>query len=132
MSESLFNKVAGLTPILKNICQRLLLHCTHTTQYPFYFIFSAFFLISATTVKISDVCFSFTFKRNQSIWIWYLIFNKSLPLVLFPFSMFFLSLSVLFHFFLSLLIRRILLSWELIKMFLPPLTSLKYVHANNK
>ena len=30
--ESLFNKVAGLTPILKNICQRLLLHCTHTTH----------------------------------------------------------------------------------------------------
>ena len=28
--EPFFNKVAGLTPILKNICQRLLLHCTHT------------------------------------------------------------------------------------------------------
>ena len=30
MLESLFNKVTGLTPILKNICQRLFLHCTHT------------------------------------------------------------------------------------------------------
>ena len=30
--ESLFNKVAGLTPILKNICQRLLLHYTRTTH----------------------------------------------------------------------------------------------------
>ena len=32
MLESLFNKVAGLPPVLKNICQRLLLHCTHTTH----------------------------------------------------------------------------------------------------
>ena len=55
---------------------------------------------------------------------------KSLSSLLFSFSMFFLSFSVLFHFFLSLLIKRILLSWELIKMFLPPLTSLKYVHVN--
>ena len=31
--ESLFNKITGLTPVLKNICQRLLLHCTHTTQF---------------------------------------------------------------------------------------------------
>ena len=30
--ESLFNKVPSLTPILKNICQRLLLHCTRTTH----------------------------------------------------------------------------------------------------
>ena len=30
--ESLFNKVAGLTPILKNICQRLLLHRIGTTH----------------------------------------------------------------------------------------------------
>ena len=42
----------------------------------------------------------------------------------------FMSFSVLFHFFLSLLIKSILLSWELIKMFLTPLTSLKYVHAS--
>ena len=33
MLESLFNEIAGLTPILKNICQRLLLHCTHTTHW---------------------------------------------------------------------------------------------------
>ena len=32
MLESLFNRVAGLTTILKNICQRLLLHCTRTTH----------------------------------------------------------------------------------------------------
>ena len=31
--ESLLNKVAGLTPFLKNICQRLLFYCTHTTRY---------------------------------------------------------------------------------------------------
>ena len=30
--ESIFNKVAGLTTILKNIWQRLLLHCTQTTH----------------------------------------------------------------------------------------------------
>ena len=56
------------------------------------------------------------------------------------FPCFFLSFSVLFHFFLSLLIKRILLnidyrniyvlSWESIKMFLPTLTSLKYVHVS--
>ena len=61
--------------------------------------------------------------------IWYLIFTKSLPLILFSFFHFFLFFSVLFHFFVSLLIKRILLSWELIKTFLPPLTSLKYVHV---
>ena len=32
MLKSLFNKVAGLTLVLKNICQRLLLHCTHTNH----------------------------------------------------------------------------------------------------
>ena len=32
MLESLFNKVSGLTPILKNIYQRLLLHCTRTAH----------------------------------------------------------------------------------------------------
>ena len=30
--DSLFNKVAGGTPIMKNICRRLLLHCTRTTH----------------------------------------------------------------------------------------------------
>ena len=49
---SLFKKVAGMTPILKNICQRLLLHFTHTTvTYPFYFIFSTFFLIITVTTQ---------------------------------------------------------------------------------
>ena len=37
----------------------------------------------------------------------------------------FLSFSVLFHFFLSLLIKRIILSSELIKMFLPPIDVIK-------
>ena len=32
MLQSLFNKVSDLTHILKNICQRLLLYCTHTTH----------------------------------------------------------------------------------------------------
>ena len=32
MLKTLFNKFAGLTPILKNICQRLLLYCTRTTR----------------------------------------------------------------------------------------------------
>ena len=31
MLGSLFNKFAGLTPILKNICQQLLLYCTRIT-----------------------------------------------------------------------------------------------------
>ena len=30
--ESLFNKVASLTPILKNICQQLLLHYSRTSH----------------------------------------------------------------------------------------------------
>ena len=57
---------------------------------------------------------------------------KSLSLLLFSFSLFFLFSSVLFHYFLLLLTKRILLSWELIKMFLRPwrMTSLKYVHVN--
>ena len=52
MLESLCNKVSGLTPILKNISQRLLLHCTLApliVTYPFYFIFSTFFLIITAT-----------------------------------------------------------------------------------
>ena len=32
MLESLFDKFAGLTPVLKNICQWLLLYCTRTTR----------------------------------------------------------------------------------------------------
>ena len=38
-----------------------------TVTYPFYFIFSTFFLITATTDNISDVCFWFKFKRLQRI-----------------------------------------------------------------
>ena len=93
-----------------------------------YFIFSTFFLIiTATTVNISDVCFCFKeFKSGISFSL------KSLSLLLFSFFMSFLSFSVLFHFFLSLLIKRILLSWELTKMFPPPLTSLKYVHVSKQ
>ena len=90
-----------------------------------YFIFSSFFLIiTAATVNIPDVCFRFKeFKSGIS-------FSKSLSLLLLSFSISFLSFSVLFHFFLSLLVKRVLSSWELIKMFLPPLTSLKYVHVS--
>ena len=87
--------------------------------YPFYFIFSTFFLIiTATTDNISDVCFWFKFKMLQKIGKSDISFSlKSLPLLLFSFSTFFF-------------IKKILLSWELTKMFLPPLTSLKYVHVN--
>ena len=48
----------------------------------------------------------------------------------FLFPSFFCLSQVLFHFFLSLLIKRILLSWEFVKMFLLTLTSLKYVHLS--
>ena len=97
--------------------------------YPFYFTFSTFFLIiAATTVNIADICFWFKFfkgfKEFKSAFSFSL---KSILLLLIFFPCFFLSFSVLFHFFLSLLIKRILLSWELIKTFLLPLTSLKYV-----
>ena len=68
--ESLFNKVAGLTPILKNIFQRLLLHCTRTTHCyhgVIRFTFTFFLIITTTTVNISDVCFWFKLKRLQRI-----------------------------------------------------------------
>ena len=44
MLESLFKKFAGLATILKNISQRLLLYCTHTTRcyLSVYFIFSTY------------------------------------------------------------------------------------------
>ena len=70
MLESLFNKVAGLTPILKNIFQRLLLHCTRTTHCyhgVIRFTFTFFLIITTTTVNISDVCFWFKLKRLQRI-----------------------------------------------------------------
>ena len=65
-----------------------------------------FLIITATTINISDVWLSFKFKRFQRIWIWYLIFTKSLPSVLFSFSIFF-CLSQLFHFFLPPLKNRL-------------------------
>ena len=112
--ESLFNKVAGLTPIFKNICQRLLLYCTLTTRCYLSVLLHIQYLL----------------PHHHCHYCWYLrcLFlvqiqkaSKNLNLVshfhlshfhrfLFSFSMFFLSFSVLFHFFLSLLIKRILLS----------------------
>ena len=70
MLESLFNKVTGLTPILKNIFQRLLLHCTRTTHCyhgVIRFTFTFFLIIITTTVNISNVCFWFKLKRLQRI-----------------------------------------------------------------
>ena len=70
MLESLFNKVTGLTPILKNIFQRVLLHCTRTTHYyhgVIRFTFTFFLIITTTTVNISSVCFWFKLKRLQRI-----------------------------------------------------------------
>ena len=71
--ESLLNKVAGLTAILKNICQRLLLHCTHTSHCYLSVLLYIQYLIphhhsyTLTTVNISDACFWFKFKRLQRI-----------------------------------------------------------------
>ena len=70
MLESLFNKVAGLTPILKSIFQRLLLCCTRTTHCyhgVIRFTFTFFLIITTTTVNISNVCFWFKLKRLQRI-----------------------------------------------------------------
>ena len=107
------------TCFYRTICRTLLDDC-----------FCTFFLnITATTVNISDACVLFKFKRLQRIWMWYVIFTESLPSLFFFFHDF-LSFSVLLCFFLPLLIKRTLLKWELIKMFLPPLTSLKYVHVS--
>ena len=50
--------------------------------------YTFFFIITATNVNISDVCLSFKFRRLQRIWIWCLIFTKSLLSVLFSFSIF--------------------------------------------
>ena len=70
MLESLFNKVAGLTLILKNIFQRLLLHYTRTTHCyhgVIRFTFTFFLIITTTIVNISNVCFLFKLKRLQRI-----------------------------------------------------------------
>ena len=99
--------------------------------YLFYFIFSTFLLIiTATTVNISDGFLAQIQKASKNL---NLVshFNWShFYRCYFLFPCFFLSLSVLFHFFLSLLIKRIFLSWDLMKMFLPPWTSLKYNHVS--
>ena len=66
MLEPIFNKVEGLTPILKSIFQRLLLHCTCTTHCyhgVIRFAFTFFLMITTATVKISHVCFWFKLKR---------------------------------------------------------------------
>ena len=74
MLESLFNKVAGMTPILKNIFQQLLFYGTR---------------ITATTVNISNVYLWFKFKRLRRIKSDISFSLKSLSSVLFSFSMFF-------------------------------------------
>ena len=79
MLESRFNKVADLTPILKNICQRLLLYCTCTTRcylFVLLYIRHLLCLIITTIVNISDVCFWFQLKRLLKISVWYLIFTE--------------------------------------------------------
>ena len=130
MLESLLEKVAGLTLILKIICQRILLHCAHTIHcYLYVLLYIQHLLPHHHCYYCSYLQCLFLVQIQMA--------SKSLNLVshfhwspfisVIFFSMFFLSFSVLFHFFLSLLIKRILLSWELLKMFLPPLTSLKYV-----
>ena len=64
--ESLFNKVAGLTRILKNFCQRLLLHSTCTSDcivtYLFHFIFSTFSSSSLLLLLLSPM---FVFGSNS-------------------------------------------------------------------
>ena len=57
-------------------------------------------------------------------------FYEVTSIVFIFFFRFFSVFLSFFHFFLSLLIKIIFLSWEMIKMFLPPLTSLKYVHVS--
>ena len=110
MVESLFNKVAGLTPILKNIYQRMLLYSACITRC--FTLYSAPSSFSSLPLLLISLMFLFgsnskgfkEFKSGISFSL------KSLSLVLFYFFIFFLSFSVLFHFFLSLLIKRILLS----------------------
>ena len=65
------------------------------------YIHTFFLIITATSVNIFNVCFWFKFKRLQKN----LNLISPLSSVLFSFSMFFLSFSVLLHFLLSLLIK---------------------------
>ena len=67
MLDSFFNEVSGLTAILKNICQRLLLHCTRTTQLRIRFTFTSFLIITTTTANISDVFFFVQIKKVSRI-----------------------------------------------------------------
>ena len=131
---SLFNKIAVQKPIFwrtfANYC-----FCTALASlavpYQFYFIFSTFFLIITATAV--DICFFLVQiqKASENLNLISHFHWSHFHWCCFIFSFFFfLSFSVLFHFFLSLLIKRILLSWELMKMFLPTLTSLKHVHVN--
>ena len=102
-----------------------------TATYLFYFIFSTIFLIiTATTLYISDVSFWFKFESFKEFKCGISFSLKShFHCCYFLFPCFF-CLSQFCFIFLSLLIKRIFLSWELIKMFLPPLTSLNYVHVS--
>ena len=94
--KSLFNKVAGLTPSLKNICQRLVLH--HSLLLIRFTLYSA---LSSSSLLLLDVWFWFKFKRLQRIEIWYLIFiEASLSLLSFSFYKFFLSFKGFVSFFL--------------------------------
>ena len=99
--EFLFKKPAGLTPILKNMCQRLLLCCTRTTR-----CYLSVLLLLLISPMFNFGSNSKGFKESE----FYFSFSvKALSSVLFPFSMFVLSFSVLLQFLLSLLIKRILL-----------------------
>ena len=64
MLESLLNKVAGLTPILKNICQRLLLYCTHTTHcYLSILLYIQHFLPDHHCYYLEAVVWSYSIKK---------------------------------------------------------------------
>ena len=136
MLESVFNTVAGLAPILKNICDRMILQqqSHHSLLLICFTLYSAPSSSSSLLLLIISPIFAFgsNLKGFREFKSGFLFSLKSLSLLLFSFSLFFLFSSVLFHYFLLLLTKRILLSWELIKMFLRPwrMTSLKYVHVN--
>ena len=97
-------------------------------NYPLYFIFNTFFnMITATIVNIWCLLLVQILKELKS---GLSLSLKVVSLVLFSFFIFFsASLS-----FVSLLLaaanKRILLSWELITVLLPTLTSLKYTHVS--
>ena len=96
---------------------------------PFYFIFSNFLIITATTVTFPMFVFGSNGKSFKEFKYGISFSVSHFQRCYFHFHVF-LSFSVLFHFFLSLLIKRILLSWELIKMFLRTLRSVKYIYVS--